>query len=102
MSYYTIFSTIFQRQNMNNQKIPEQHRTLVLFGDFSILSKLNRYLRSVLQGIHQAVIVVDGNVVDYSVPELFVKLEYTAIHKKLFKKHEKCRSIKLENIAHLY
>ena len=42
----------------------------MLFGDFSILSKLNRYLRSVLQGIHQAVIVVDGNFIDHSVPEL--------------------------------
>ena len=53
---------------MNNAKIPEQHHTLVLFGDFFILLKLNRYLRSVLQGIHQAVIVVDGNVVNHSVP----------------------------------
>ena len=68
MSYYTIFSTIFQCQNMNNAKIPEQHRTQVLFGDFSLLLKLNRDLRSILQGIHQAVIVVDGNVVNHRVP----------------------------------
>ena len=53
---------------MNNEKIPEQHHTQVPFGDFSILLKLNRYLRSVLQGIYQAVIVVDSNVVDHSVP----------------------------------
>ena len=39
MSYYTIFSTIFQYKNMNNEKIPEQHRTQVLFGDFSILAQ---------------------------------------------------------------
>ena len=61
---------------MNNTKIPEQHRILVLFGDFSILLKLNRDLRSVLQGINQAVIVVDGNVVNHSVPEFFVKLDW--------------------------
>ena len=59
---------------MNNGKIPEQHLTLVLFGDFSILSKLNRYFRTILQGIHQAVTAHDGNVVNHSVPELFVKL----------------------------
>ena len=47
----------------------------MLFGDFSILLKLNRYLRSVLQGEHQSVIVVDGNVVDHSMPQLFVKLD---------------------------
>ena len=68
MNYYTTNYTLFQRQNMNNGKIPEQHHTQVLFGDFSILLKLNRDLRSILQGIHQAVIVVDGNVVNYGVP----------------------------------
>ena len=56
-------------------KIPEQHHTQVLFGDFSILLKLNRYLRSILQGIHQTVIVVNGNIVYHSVPKLFVKLD---------------------------
>jgi hypothetical protein len=45
-------------------KIPEQHRTQVLFGDFSILSKHNCYLRSVLQRIHQSVIVIDGYAVN--------------------------------------
>ena len=47
----------------------------MLFGDFSILLKLNRYLRAVLQRIKQAVIVVDGNFINHSVPELFVKLD---------------------------
>ena len=43
MSHYSIITSIFQRQNMNNEKIPEQHRTLVLFRDFSIFLQLNRY-----------------------------------------------------------
>ena len=37
MSYYITNSPSFQRKNMNNGKIPEQHRTQVLFGDFSTL-----------------------------------------------------------------
>ena len=45
------------------------------FGDFSILSKHNRYLAAVFQGIYQAVIVVYGYAVDHSVPKLFVKLD---------------------------
>ena len=57
------------------RQIPEQHRTQVLFGDFFYsLSKLNCYLRPILQRINRAVIVVDGNAVDHSVPQLFVKL----------------------------
>ena len=60
---------------MNTTKIPEQHHTQVLFGGFSILLKPNRYLRSILQGIHQAVIAHDGNFINHSVPELFVKLD---------------------------
>ena len=44
-------------------------------GTFSVLLKLNRYLRSILQRIHQAVVVVDGNSIYHSVPELFVKLD---------------------------
>ena len=60
---------------MNTTKIPEQHHTQVLFGGFSILLKLNRYLCAILQRIHQSVIVVYGNFVDHSVPELFVKLD---------------------------
>ena len=59
----------------------------MLFGDFSILSKLNRYLRSVLQGEHQSVIVVDGNVVDHSVPELFVELDGRSFKFGQFKEH---------------
>ena len=47
----------------------------MLFGDFSILSNFNRYFRSVLQGIHQAVIAHDGNFIDHSVPELFVEFD---------------------------
>ena len=71
-----IITTIYKlTKNHTISKIPEQHRTQVLFGDFSILSKLNRYLRPILQRINQAVIVVDGNVVNHSVPELFVKLD---------------------------
>ena len=70
MSYYIIFSIIFQCKNMNNTKIPEQHRTQVPFGEFSILLKLNRYLRSVLQGLHQAVIARDGYSIDRSELEI--------------------------------
>ena len=44
-------------------------------GLFYFLSKFNRYFRSVLQRIHQAVIVVYGYAVDHSVPELFIKLD---------------------------
>ena len=33
---------------MYNKQIPEQHHTLVLFGDFSVLSKLDRDLRAIL------------------------------------------------------
>ena len=72
---------------MNNEKIPEQHRTLVPFGDFSVLLKLNRYLRSVLQGINQSVIVVDGNVVNHSVPKLFIKLNGRCFKLGEFKEH---------------
>ena len=72
---------------MNNTKNPEQHRTQVLFGDFSILLKLNRYLRAVFQGINQAVIVVDGYVVDHSVPKLFVKLNGRCFKLGEFKEH---------------
>ena len=59
-------------------------RTLGLFLFFS---KHNRYLRSVLQGIHQAVIVVDGYSVDHSVPELFVKLDGRCFKLGEFKEH---------------
>ena len=37
-------------------------------------SKHNRYLAAFLQRIHQSVIVVYGNSIDHSVPQLFVKL----------------------------
>ena len=74
-------------QKYEQRKIPEQHRTQVLFGDFSILLKLNRYLRAVLQRIHQSVIVVDGNMVNHSVPELFVKLDWRCFKLGQFKEH---------------
>ena len=76
MSYYTIFSTIFQCQNMNKRKNP---RTASSPGAirrlFYSCSKLNRYLRAILQGINQAVIAHDGNFIDHSVPELFVEFD---------------------------
>ena len=87
MSYYTTIPPLFQRQNMNNGKTPEQHHTQVLFGDFSILLKLNRYLRTILQGINQSVIVVDGNMVNHSVPLLFVKLDGRCFKFGQFKEH---------------
>ena len=56
-------------------------------GLFYSCSKLNRYFRAILQGIHQAVIVVDGNVVNHSVPELFVKLDGRSFKLGEFKEH---------------
>jgi hypothetical protein len=54
------------------KKLPEQHHTWVPFGDFFYsLSKPNRYLAAILQGIHQAVIVVYGYVVNHSFALLF-------------------------------
>ena len=76
MSYYTTIPTFFQCKNMNNrEKSPNSIVPGAIRGLFYSFSKLNRYLRAVLQGIHQSVIVVDGNVVDHSVPEFFVKLD---------------------------
>ena len=70
-----------------SRKIPEQHHTQVLFGVFSIFSQLNRYLRSIPQGIHQAVIVVDGNFIDHSVPKLFLKLNGRSFKLGRLKEH---------------
>ena len=67
---------VVNMKNVNNLKNPRTaSHPGAIRGLFYSCSKLNRYLRSVLQGIHQAVIVVDGNVVNHSVPKLFVKLD---------------------------
>ena len=61
MSYYTTNSHTFQCENMNNREKSPNSIVLVPFGDFFYsLSKHNRYLRSVLQRVDQAVIVIDG------------------------------------------
>ena len=60
-----------KRKNSPNSIVPWCHSGHFFYS----LSKHNRYLRSVLQGIHQAVIVIYGYTVDHSVPQLFVKLD---------------------------
>ena len=60
---------------MNNRQTPRTASTLVLFGDFSILLKLNLDLRAILQGVHRAVVAHSGDFIDHGVPELFVKLD---------------------------
>ena len=80
MSYYTIFSTIFQCQNMNKRKNPRtSSHPGAIRGLFYSCSKLNRYLRAILQRINQTVIAIDGNFIDHSVPELFGKLDGCAV-----------------------
>ena len=60
----------------SNIKNPRTASNPVPFGDFFyFLSKLNRYLRAILQGIHHSVIVIYGNFINHSVPQLFVKLD---------------------------
>ena len=59
-----------------NKKTPRTASHLgAIRGLFYSLSKHNRYLATVLQGIYQAVIVVYGNSIDHSVPQLFIKLD---------------------------
>ena len=58
MSYYTIFSTIFQCQNMNNTKIPEQHRTKgAIRGLFLFFAKYKHYLPLILSRTDRGFIV---------------------------------------------
>ena len=69
---------LFMSKKSPNSINPDDIRGL-----FYSLSKPNRYLATVLQGIHQAVIVVYGYAVDHSVPQLFVK--FYGRYFKLFK-----------------
>ena len=66
----SIFTAIKYDDYMKNPKASAKQT----IGLFYFLSKLNRYLRSILQRINQAVIVVDGNSIGYSVLELFITL----------------------------
>ena len=45
--YCTTIPTFFQRKNINNEKVPEKHRTKVPFGDLLLL-----LLRKEQDGIH--------------------------------------------------
>ena len=69
----------------NREKSPNSITFWCYSGTFSILLKLNRYFRAILQGIHQSVIVVNGNVVDHSVPDLFGKVDGEHFKKLLLK-----------------
>ena len=67
-----------------NKKNPRTASHLgAIRGLFLFSSKHNRYLTAVFQRIYQAVIVVYGNFIDHSVPELFIKLDGRCF--KLFK-----------------
>ena len=71
-----------QRKNPRTASYPGAIRGL-----FYYLSKFNRYLRAILQGINQAVIAHDGNFIDHSVPELFVEFDGRSFKLGQFKEH---------------
>ena len=56
-------------------------------GLFYSRSKRNRYLATVLQRIHQSVIVIYGYAVDHSVPQLFVELDGRSFKFSKFREH---------------
>ena len=61
------------------QKSPNSINHGAIRGLFYFLSKLNCYLRVILQGIYQTVIVVYGNLIDHSVPELFCQTRWAEL-----------------------